>query len=93
LPAGQAVQLLGVSQLSLYSEWPFREHEDGGMNLPASHVVQSLLYQLGEHRSVHEQESALQYATEARKSMHFMVGPWDMTSGLVEVISGVGGER
>ena len=46
------------------------------MNLPASHVVQSLLYQLGEHRSVHEQESALQYATEARKSMHFMAEPW-----------------
>ena len=71
-PAGQAVQVLGVSQLSEYSEWPLCEHEDGGMYLPTSHVVQPLLHQLGVHRWVHEQESALQQATDARRTKNLL---------------------
>jgi hypothetical protein len=84
-PLGQLEQLLGVSQLESYVEWPFREQEAGGMNLPASQSVQSLENVPGEHHWVHEQSAALQYATRSRKSMHFMAEPWGMASGLAEV--------
>jgi hypothetical protein len=75
-PLGQLEQLLGVSQLSLYEAWPLREQEAGGMNWPAWQSVQPLENTPGVQYWVHEQSSALQCATKARKSMHFMAEPW-----------------